>query len=630
MVRVLFVLSLLFVGPHHQHQGKSAGAVSGSVLDGATGEAISNAIVDIRSEALTLRRSILADSKGRFVFYPLPDATDYELLAQQTGYGPGGFGRSKVAPVTTEQLTAISLAPDQWIRDLEIRLWRLGAISGRVIDESGEPLVGVPVVSFLEAFVAGHRRVVAGRRATTDDRGMYRIDGLDPGHYVIGVLSVQSTVPEATSVTADRPMGELDPGVPSPARSGTPSARSVAFDKHRLALTIFPTPPPASADEAWSYPPVFYSQAHQLRNAVPLDLDYGEELKGIDVHLEPVAGHSISGRVLGGQSQPRFLRLMPRGSEELGFGFEVATTVTEPSGAFRFLNVPSGEYTLIGQPSVMEFTAPRQGARIPTPPGLPQAQLALGSYVGTPPFAAHLGQSTDGWFREPVTVGSRIVDMIVRPRSLVRVRGRVEFSGDAAQLKTSGTPQVRVFAEPANGDPSLGNPSVRSGADGRFELEGLLAGRYLIRVFLGYEVTSVAWQGRDVTDGGIDASSGSEIDGVVVSITNVLGAISGTVAGRDQSGSASVVVFPVESSRWTDFGWNPSRIRVASVDKQGSYRVSRLLPGQYFVLAIDGQIASRWTDRSFLAAASRVAVKASLGPGENRNQDLLFVPWEGR
>src|SRR5262249_1336932 len=74
-----------------------------------------------------------------------------------------------------------------------IRMARGGVITGRVTDEFGEPMVGVPVAADRVADSEGKPDKSAATMnemnssRTTDDRGVYRIYGLEAGAYVVGV-----------------------------------------------------------------------------------------------------------------------------------------------------------------------------------------------------------------------------------------------------------------------------------------------------------------------------------------------------------------------------------------------------------------------------------------------------------
>ena len=70
-------------------------------------------------------------------------------------------------------------------------------MTGRVVDESGEPMVNVAVRAARMGFVAGRRQMAVMTKIRTDDRGIYRFSSLLPGDYVLAVVATVTT--ESTS-----------------------------------------------------------------------------------------------------------------------------------------------------------------------------------------------------------------------------------------------------------------------------------------------------------------------------------------------------------------------------------------------------------------------------------------------
>ena len=70
---------------------------------------------------------------------------------------------------------------------IEIRLSRGAAISGRVIDELGDPVVAAQVVA--EAAASTTTGFTVAASTETDDRGEYRLGSLQAGTFAVAVLT---------------------------------------------------------------------------------------------------------------------------------------------------------------------------------------------------------------------------------------------------------------------------------------------------------------------------------------------------------------------------------------------------------------------------------------------------------
>jgi hypothetical protein len=153
----------------------------------------------------------MADARGQFAFRDLP-AGRFSLTAARGGYLDGAHGRLRPGG----QAQTIDLAADQRVGEITISLWRFAAITGRVVDEHGEPIVNASVRVLKRATVAGQPQFVNGPSDVTDDRGMYRISSLQPGDYVVVVPMAQSFAKEGII----RSLGLPVPPPPSGGGSG--------------------------------------------------------------------------------------------------------------------------------------------------------------------------------------------------------------------------------------------------------------------------------------------------------------------------------------------------------------------------------------------------------------------------
>ena len=135
--------------------------IVGQVIDSSTGNALSGALVTLSriNEAVALDssslrpRTVVSTADGRYVFRSL-SAGRYTIGASKPGYVAGGFGSRR--PGGRPQL--LVLADHQKLNASPITLWKLAALSGRVVDDGGEPVVAARVRA-LRAGAAARPRV---------------------------------------------------------------------------------------------------------------------------------------------------------------------------------------------------------------------------------------------------------------------------------------------------------------------------------------------------------------------------------------------------------------------------------------------------------------------------------------
>jgi hypothetical protein len=623
--------------PANQPQATGTAAISGTVMDAATGRPVSGAIVSLRrvDNGAWVGARTLTDSRGRFVFLNLPPAADYYLGARRFGYEYTRYGWTEPdGPLATDLIRRIGLGDGQWVDAISIPLWRFGTIAGRVLDEFDEPVVGVVVRAFSQATVVGNVQWVGGPIATTDDRGAYQLTGLAPGRYTVGVLSVQSTVLATTPEAAQRrPVGELETGGFAASSGNAVTGPTIDVDgRFRLAVTNFATPPPPSSGRSRAYAAVFHPSAGTLAEASPIEIAYGRDHQGIDFRLQPVPTVRVSGQVTGAAAPlpPLLLRLLPVGSEKLGFGSEAATTPLRPDGRFVFLNVPAGRYAVVAQSSVTDLMTGSPGQWLGDAPGYPAGGIGVGSSSGAPglSYIRRHGAGSNVWGRTTVVVGVDDLDSVELPlQPTGKITGRFVLE-DGAVIPPS-QDRLSVAASPANGDPTLPEPlAFTTPRDPRlaFTIEGLLGGTYLIRGGGGaLAMMSVTWQGRNVTDTGLDVSIGGDFDDVVITLTNRSADVSGVVRDRNGTAAAAVIAFPADRDRWTNYGVRPRLFGTTRSGPTGAYQLRSLPEGEYLLIAVDLARINAWTDPKFLAAAVPSATRLSVRWGEKKTQDLAVA-----
>jgi protocatechuate 3,4-dioxygenase beta subunit len=150
----------------------------------------------------------MTDSEGRFGIGSVAPGR-YWMQFERVGFWPGGTIR--------EMGHQIVLEPGQKMDDLNLTMIPSGAITGRVLDASGEPVESAEVQAEGPGGTA--------QPAFTDEEGRFRLGGLAPGRYRI----------------------RAQPGMqlPFPPERRTDGTQEV----HHSSL-IFRTPSPRGADRA--------------------------------------------------------------------------------------------------------------------------------------------------------------------------------------------------------------------------------------------------------------------------------------------------------------------------------------------------------------------------------------------
>src|ERR1035437_3806142 len=153
-----------------------AAIIKGSVVENQTGKALARTLVSIQPVPGSAgpTGTVRTNSYGMFEFVDLP-AGAYLVHAARRGFMAAQFGqknwRAAGQPVVLDKDQSTFLS---------IRLPRFSSISGIIVDEND---VGLPEHEVVAMSNTRPPRMMA--KAQADDRGMYRISGLDPGTYLV-------------------------------------------------------------------------------------------------------------------------------------------------------------------------------------------------------------------------------------------------------------------------------------------------------------------------------------------------------------------------------------------------------------------------------------------------------------
>jgi Carboxypeptidase regulatory-like domain len=282
--------------------------IAGTVVSANTGEPLKKAYVTLSTkgnrgdDSNDRPLSATTDAVGRFSIDKIP-AGSYDLVVTRANYLRSHYGQDQF----DKPGAMLSLAPGQKVADLLFRLSRTAVITGKVVDEDGEPVRGATVTTLLHTKVRGKPSIQRNDNENTNDLGEYRIAGLDPGRY---------------SVFATPPVGYYIQETPR------------RFDQ---------------------YAPVYYSGATDISRASTLELKSGDEISGIDFVLTPkppTRAYKVRGHVLNSLTDYPdarvVVRLFPRGEADPSFTSNQKQAYPDgKSGNFEIKDVVPGEYIAV-------------------------------------------------------------------------------------------------------------------------------------------------------------------------------------------------------------------------------------------------------------------------------------------
>ncbi len=633
-------------------QATGTAMILGQVVTGDSGTPVRRAQVNLSGQGLRGQRTTMTDEEGRFVFTLLP-AGRYNVTTSKAGHVNIAYG----AKAPGRAGTPIQLADGQKLEAKAISLPRGGVVTGIVLDENGEPAPGTPVRAMREVIRTGEKRLDSAGTDTTDDRGMYRVYGLQPGKYIVyaqprnqGSGALQVSIASEIEAAVGQITQMLGAGQAGGGGAGGRSTQlgdllgqmgggrgQQAFEQ--LQQQLNPEGQPTAA-----YAPVFYPGSTSPSSAATVEIVAGQERFGVDFQLQLTQTAQVDGVVLspdGVTPTGTQITLVPKDTLP-GLPGGTMTARAGRDGRFTFRNVIPGQYSLVarGQVRVVDPAAPQQ--EVPAAGGRGGGR----GQTGPPPQIL--------WAMADIAVdGTDQSGVSLQLQEGMTISGRVTFDGVGAppsdltrlrvNLVTVGAPAV-----------DFGNISAASvDASGRFTLQGVPPGRYSLRgtgqgggagggraaaggaAGLGAATTpqgtAVNWQlasamagGRDSLDFPLVVGPGTNITDAVVTFADKSTELTGTL--QDATGAATsdyaIIVFPSDKQYW-----QPQSRRIVSVrpGTDGRFTTRNLPPGSYMIVAVTDVEPGEWFDPGFLEQLAAAAMRVSLLEGEKKTQNLRIA-----
>ncbi len=536
--------------------------ITGRVVATDSGRPVQRARVQIRARELPGGRVALTDDSGVFDFTALP-AGRYTVSVSKIGYIALEYGQRR----PLQPGIPLEVGDGEQLRGVDVSLPKGGVITGRIVDEVGEPAPGAAVRVLRYRYVGDERQLVSAGTARTDDRGEYRVWGLDPGDYYVNAVT---QIP-ATKVG---PGGSAAAAAP---RGTSAAMRSVDG---------------STEEDAVNYAPTYYPGVPSPADALPLTVGVSQEQQDVNFNLLLVQTSNLAGRVMNPGGDP----------------------ATNGSISLAAEGTASGARGALGQ---------NYGGRINRDGGFVIRGLPPGRYVLR---ASSDDTGVQAYASQPITMagGVDVSDMMVLLQLGGSVRGTIEFESSTAS-STSNFRFVRIAAVAAdNGDFGVRLPIARVDGTGTFTLDGVPAGAHFISAadgVLGWTLKQVLLDGRDVTDTPVEVRSNKELSGVTVVFTDRLTHLTGVVT--DQSGQPvtdfTVLAFPTDVSLWRS---QSRQIMTARPDQNGKYEIQGLPPGDYYITIVDPTEPGEWFDPTFLQAHVQSATHLTLNEGDALARDF--------
>jgi hypothetical protein len=535
-----------------------AGAgIDGEVIDDAGG-IVPGAQVSLTDEANRLVRTADSDDGGHFALAGLP-AGRFRLVGSKAGYATRSYGQAGQADMGV----VIVLGSDARFA-ARIRLARLGAITGRILDENGAP--ASTLVRAARFTVQNGVRTLQDRALAVeaDRQGGYRFSDVPPGDYVVSTMG---------------PDGELRRMTP-----GMIQAAALAAQQPTLPLP----PGEAGRESIVSYVLTYYPGVASSASATAVTVAPGDERREVNLQLQITSTVRIDGTVFGQDGQPLpYANVRLLGSDD---GVVWSYGASSPTGYFRMAPVPAGSYRLVvyGQ----------QRMTAPGPRAVTVGQFATMDLVANP--------------GGPTTVA-------VRLEPGVTIAGRVVFDGTTPPPDFTRMPlRLGLLTRDVfSGVAFPGDLSAAVDAQGWVTFAGVPPGRVTLssspQLPAGWTIESAVLNGQDILDQPIDVRPREDLSGLVITVTDRRTELAGTIAGWDAASSPenlTVVIFSADRRNWTP---GARRVRTVRPDSEGHYQVRGLPPGAYLVSAVRDLDAETGLDAATLAAFQSTAARVTIG-----------------
>jgi hypothetical protein len=304
-MKLAAALSLTFcVTISSQPQTHNRCIIEGTVVNAATGAALSEAHVTLSGPELADSPSVTTNLAGQFCFYQLEPAR-YQARATLKGYVPGAYGTRN--PDETPSWISLQSASDAIVAP--ISLWPESTLTGTVVDEDESPIANADVQVYQRIYSRQRKQLLPVWTGTADSNAVFTASGLAPGRYFLAAV------------------------------------RRAASDKK---MPEGPKGADARADEA--YTTSFYPGTPDPSGAAPIDIIPGAHFHGAKIRVKRLPSVSVRGKVINTVSNRAAgstnVMLVPYHSGDV-IALDQKSVGVAADGTFEITRVVPGSYKLI-------------------------------------------------------------------------------------------------------------------------------------------------------------------------------------------------------------------------------------------------------------------------------------------
>ncbi|MBX9603804.1 MAG: carboxypeptidase-like regulatory domain-containing protein [Bryobacteraceae bacterium] len=476
--------------------------VTGQAVNIQTGEPLRKVVVTMvpsgrRPEARPSGvPTAVTAADGKFTIAGI-DPGRYTLSAERNGYVRFTYGARK-----SGQGMPLQISAGETVKDLSLKMTPHGVVSGRILDDDGDPMAQVQVQVLRQRYREGQKHLEPAGSDSTNDLGEFRISSLPAGRYFVAAVP--------------------------PRYVRTPGTEQAIAG---LTTTLFP----GVSDPA---------------TAAPVDVAAGQELRGVDFKLLKTQVVTVSGRISNMPAksdgpEPVIVVLQPK---RPGISFQGPPfRAVMQQDRFTFRTVPQGSYLLMamvprqrgglnGQLPVEVGTRDVENLTLTLGPGIrldgkvkwPEAAAADSNRrvnlslrnLTNPENSSGTRVQPDGSFQlDELTAGTYRVDVVGLPDGMyvqsarlgsddVFQNGLNAGSGGVLEIAiANGAAELQGTVTNADGQPAAGavvamvpksespyrdlKRSAVADQNGGFRLVGLVPGEY--RLFAWEDIEAGAW-----------------------------------------------------------------------------------------------------------------------------------------